>query len=74
MRWPWRREARPIEPRQATDLKVIELQTAKEMLANVFHDFALFPNKRIAWLYRRQTNFYALKFTSSSACCFPHAS
>jgi len=36
MRWPWRREARPIEPRQATDLKVIELQTAKEILAEVF--------------------------------------
>jgi hypothetical protein len=38
MRWPWRREARPIEPRQAADLKVIELQTAKEILAEVFHD------------------------------------
>jgi len=37
MRWPWRREARPIEPRLATDLKVIELQTAKEILAEIFH-------------------------------------
>jgi hypothetical protein len=36
MRWPWRREARPIEPRRAADLKVIELQTAKEILAEVF--------------------------------------
>jgi len=37
MRWPWRREARPIEPRQAADLKVLELQTAKEILAEIFH-------------------------------------
>jgi hypothetical protein len=29
MRWPWRREAKPIEPRMAADLKVIELQTAR---------------------------------------------
>ena len=36
MRWPWRREARPIEPRMAADPKVIELQTAKEILAEVF--------------------------------------
>jgi len=36
MRWPWRREARPIEPRLAADLKVLELQTAKEILAEVF--------------------------------------
>jgi len=36
MRWPWRREARPIEPRRAADPKVIELQTAKEILAEVF--------------------------------------
>jgi hypothetical protein len=37
MRWPWKREARPIEPRLAVDLKVIELQTAKEILAEIFH-------------------------------------
>lgn len=37
MRWPWRREARPSEPRRAADLKVIELQTAKDILAEVFH-------------------------------------
>jgi hypothetical protein len=36
MRWPWRREAKPIEPRLEADLKVIELQTAKEILAEVF--------------------------------------
>jgi hypothetical protein len=33
MRWPWIRDARPIEPRP----KVLELQTAKEILAEVFH-------------------------------------
>jgi hypothetical protein len=37
MRWPWRREARPIEPRLAADPKVLELQTAKEILAEIFH-------------------------------------
>ena len=37
MRWPWRRGAELCEPRLATDLKVIELQTAKEILAEVFH-------------------------------------
>jgi len=36
MRWPWRREARLIEPKRAADLKVIELQTAKGILAEVF--------------------------------------
>lgn len=37
MRWPWRRGAELCEPRMAADLKVIELQTAKEILAEVFH-------------------------------------
>ena len=37
MRWPWEREARPVQPRRAADLKVLELQTAKEILAEVFH-------------------------------------
>jgi hypothetical protein len=36
MRWPWRRGAELCEPRLAVDLKVIELQTAKEILAEVF--------------------------------------
>jgi hypothetical protein len=36
MRWPWRQDAKPIEPRMAADLKVLELQTAKEILAEVF--------------------------------------
>jgi hypothetical protein len=37
MRWPWIREARPIEPRPVINPKVLELQTAKEILAEVFH-------------------------------------
>ena len=37
MRWPWIREARLIEPRPAINPKVLELQTAKEILAEVFH-------------------------------------
>jgi len=37
MRWPWRRGAELCEPRMTADLKVIELQTAKEILAEVFH-------------------------------------
>jgi hypothetical protein len=34
MRWPWRR-AKQIEPRWVASLKVLELQTAKEILAEV---------------------------------------
>ena len=37
MRLFWRREARPIEPRPMLSPKVLELQTAKEILAEVFH-------------------------------------
>ena len=37
MRWPWRREARLIEPRPVINPKVLELETAKEILAEVFH-------------------------------------
>jgi hypothetical protein len=37
MRWPWRREARPIEPRRRVNTKVLELETAKEILAEIFH-------------------------------------
>jgi hypothetical protein len=37
MRWPWIREARQIEPRLVINPKVLELQTAKEILAEVFH-------------------------------------
>ena len=37
MRWPWRRQARPIEPRRAISVRAQELETAKEILAEVFH-------------------------------------
>ena len=36
MRWPWRRQAKPIEPRPMAN-RAMELQTAKEILAEVFH-------------------------------------
>jgi len=36
MRWPWRRRARPAEPRIAVSGKAMELETAKEILAEVF--------------------------------------
>jgi hypothetical protein len=37
MRWPWRRQAKPIEPRRAVSTRAMELETAKEILAEVFH-------------------------------------
>ncbi|MEI6104188.1 MAG: hypothetical protein WCP70_09610 [Methanothrix sp.] len=37
MRWPWRREARPVEPRRTVNIRRMELETAKEILAEVFH-------------------------------------
>ena len=36
MRLPWRRQPRPIDPGRAVNPRVIELQTAKEILAEVF--------------------------------------
>jgi|WetSurSiteA1Bulk_404760.scaffolds.fasta_scaffold05127_3 hypothetical protein len=36
MIWPWKREARLIEPRRAANTSVLELETAKEILAEVF--------------------------------------
>ena len=36
MRWPWRRQG-AIEPRRAVNFRRMELQTAKEILAEVFH-------------------------------------
>jgi len=36
MWWPWKRQARPIEPRPMGS-RAMELETAKEMLAEVFH-------------------------------------
>ena len=35
MRWPWERDARPVEPRPMVS-KAMELETAKEILAEVF--------------------------------------
>jgi hypothetical protein len=37
VRWPWRRRAQLIDPGLPPNLRVIELQTAKEILAEVFH-------------------------------------
>jgi hypothetical protein len=36
MRWLWNRQARLIEPRRAANTRVLELETAKEILAEVF--------------------------------------
>jgi len=36
MRWPWRRQG-AIEPRPMVSRAIMELQTAKEILAEVFH-------------------------------------
>ena len=36
MRWPWRRQAKKIEPRRAVSTKAQELETAKEILSEVF--------------------------------------
>lgn len=37
MSWPWRRQARLVEPRRAVNIRRMELETAKEILAEVFH-------------------------------------
>ena len=37
MRWPWMREARPSEPRGAISTMAMKLETAKEILAEIFH-------------------------------------
>jgi len=37
MRWPWRQKAKPIESRPMVSIRAMELQTAKEILAEVFH-------------------------------------
>jgi hypothetical protein len=36
MSWPWGRETKLIEPRRAVSTRVLELETAKEILAEVF--------------------------------------
>ena len=37
MRWLWKRQARLIEPRRVANARVLELETAKEILSEVFH-------------------------------------
>ncbi len=37
MIWPWKRDARLIQPRMAANISALELETAKEILAEVFH-------------------------------------
>ena len=37
MRWPWRRQARKVEPRRAVSIRAQELEKAKEILTEVFH-------------------------------------
>jgi hypothetical protein len=37
MRWPWRQKTKPIEPRRMVSTRIMELETAKEILAEVFH-------------------------------------
>jgi hypothetical protein len=37
MMWPWKRETKQIEPLMAANTKVLELDTAKEILAEIFH-------------------------------------
>ena len=34
---PWKREARPLEPRLMLNPRLAELETAKEVLAEIFH-------------------------------------
>ena len=38
IRLPRTREARPIEPRPKVNPRLMELETAKQILAEVFHD------------------------------------
>ncbi|MFZ2471378.1 MAG: hypothetical protein WAW52_05475 [Methanothrix sp.] len=37
MKWPWRAERSHIKPMPMIGQKILELQTAKEILAEVFH-------------------------------------
>jgi hypothetical protein len=36
MMWLWKRETKRIEPRRAVNTRVLELETAKEILAEIF--------------------------------------
>jgi hypothetical protein len=37
IRWPRRRETRPLEPRIRVNPRLLELQTAKEILGEIFN-------------------------------------
>jgi hypothetical protein len=37
VKWPWKREARLTQPRMTASSKILELESAKEILAEVFH-------------------------------------
>jgi len=37
MMWLWKRDTKQIEPRRAANTSVLELETAKEILAEIFH-------------------------------------
>ena len=37
IKWSLRRDARPIEPKRTINPRLIELETAKEILKEVFH-------------------------------------
>ena len=34
---PWKREARPLEPKMMVNPRLLELQTAKQILEEIFH-------------------------------------
>lgn len=42
MRWPWQHEARPIEPSRTVNPRRVELERAKEILAEIFGIFEIF--------------------------------
>ena len=37
IKWSWRREARPLEPRLVINPRLLELETAKQILEEIFH-------------------------------------
>ena len=37
IKWSWKREVRTFEPRQKINPRLLELQTAKEILEEIFH-------------------------------------
>jgi hypothetical protein len=37
IKWSWKRGARPLEPRLKVNPRLLELQTAKQILEEIFH-------------------------------------